>query len=87
VVEQWGIPCPYRKFDRADKAWQHSSGSEFLGLRKHLSNRRVLNDPPCRLPEQRITRRGVYLYIKRKRWLKLHVVRIGVEVLPPAAVQ
>ena len=37
---------------------RHASGNEFLGLRKHLSNRRVVNDPPYRLPGQRITAAG-----------------------------
>jgi hypothetical protein len=66
---------------------QHASGNEFLGLRKHLSNRRVVNDAPYRLPEQRITAAGSMYILKRKRWLKLPVVRIGGEVHPPAAVQ
>ena len=72
------------------KREQHSRGNEFLGLRKHLSNRRVVNDPPIG-PGAEDHRRGVcriYVYIlKRKRWLKLPVVRIGGEALPPAAVQ
>ena len=75
------------------KREQHSRGNEFLGLRKHLSNRRVVNDPPYRLPEQKITAAGsMYILksmhiLKRKRLRKLPVVRIGGEVLPPAAVQ
>jgi hypothetical protein len=49
------------------KREQHSRGNEFLGLRKHLSNRRVLNDPPYRLPEQRFTAAGCVHVVKRKR--------------------
>jgi hypothetical protein len=43
-----------------------SRGNEFLGLRKHLSNRRVVNDPPYRLPEPRITAAGVCVYIREE---------------------
>jgi hypothetical protein len=57
------------------KRAQHPRGNEFLGLRKHLSNRRVVNDPPYRLPEQRITAEDRSI-LKRKR-LTLPVVRIG----------
>src|SRR6266850_5832213 len=49
--------------------------------------RRVVNDPPYRLPGQRIAAAGSVYILKRKRWLKLPVVRIGGEVHPPAAVQ
>src|SRR5882724_9634396 len=80
-------PVPTENSIALKKREQHSRGNEFLGLRKHLSNRRVVNDPPYRLPEQRITTAGSIYILKRKRWLKLPVVRIGGEVLPPAAVQ
>jgi hypothetical protein len=66
---------------------QHARGNEFLGLRKHLSNRRVVNEPPYRLPEQRVTAAGSVYILKRKRLLKLPVVRIDGEVLSPVAVQ
>ena len=39
------LDCPYRKLIALKKREQHSRGNEFLGLRKHLSNRRVVNDP------------------------------------------
>jgi len=48
------------------KGEQHSRGNEFLGLRKHLSNRRVVNEPPYRLPGQRITAAGSVYILKRK---------------------
>ncbi len=80
-------PVPTENSIALKKREQHSRGNEFLGLRKHLSNRRVVNDPPYRLPEQRITTAGSVYTLKRKRWLKLPVVRIGGGVLPPAAVQ
>jgi len=66
---------------------QHARGNEFLGLRKQLSNRRVVNDPPYRLPEQRVTAAGSVYIFKRKQFLKRPVVRIGGEGLPPAAGQ
>jgi hypothetical protein len=46
------------------KREQRSRGNDFLGLRKHLSNRRVTNDPPYRLPEQRITAAGSVYILK-----------------------
>jgi hypothetical protein len=80
------VPVPTENSIALKKREQHSGGNEFLGLRKHLSNRRVVNDPPYRLPEQ-ITAAGSVYILKRKRWLKLPVVRIGGEALPPGAVQ
>jgi hypothetical protein len=80
-------PVPTENSIALKKREQHSRGNEFLGLRKYLSNRRVLNDPPYRLPEQRFTAAGSVHILKRKRLLKLPVVRIDGEVLPPAAVQ
>src|SRR6266478_2859954 len=74
-------PVPTENSIALKKREQHSRGNEFLGLRKHLSNRRVVNDPPYRLPGQRITAAGSVYTLKKKRLLKLAVVRIGGEVL------
>jgi hypothetical protein len=81
------FPVPTKNSIALKKREQHSRGNEFLGLRKHLSNRRVVNDVPYRLSGAEDHRGGVCVYIKETRLLKLPVVRIGGEVLPPAAVQ
>jgi hypothetical protein len=85
-IVRWNYGVPTENSIALKKRGQHSRGDEFLGLRKHLSNRRVVNDLPYRLPEQ-ITAVGSVYILKRKRLLKLPVVRIGGEVLPPGAVQ
>jgi hypothetical protein len=69
------------------KREQHSRGNEFLGLSKHF-----VESPSCErravsAPGAEDHRRGVCVYIKEEAMLKLPVVRIGGEVLPPVAVQ
>jgi len=63
VVEQLAAAVPTKNSIALKKREQHSRGNEFLGLRKHLSNRRVVYDVPYRLPGAEDHRgRGLCIY-------------------------
>jgi hypothetical protein len=55
-------PVPTENSIALKKREQHSRGNEFLGLRKHLSNRRVVNDPPYRVRSRGSPPRGLCIH-------------------------
>jgi hypothetical protein len=81
------LPVPTENSIGLIKAWQHSSGNGVPRSQKALVESPRCERPAVSAPGAEDHRAGSVYIVKRMRWLKLPVVRIGGEGLPPAAGQ